>query len=274
MKLQAIGEETHRGVVLDAVVFTVNVLLMTRLTQYAVDLLRRAGEGDVSARAVLAVGCFAMFVLPAAGAVLKRWHYHERVRARRHPKPFQLSIEQSGAGNYALGCLCNPIFFFVLSIVVAAGVMSLVEGLTFGRKAPAAFVVPATFLVVALCVTQTVLIYRYFAPPRRAPVAAFWRDRRSELAGDACIFVNMMLFQVAWNIVMSDFPSMEVTHAGHLAGNAFFLIFVALLIYFPPRIFYLAEDIHRPSTWLMMLLANAPGIYRALFPAIAEWRAA
>ena len=213
-------------------------------------------------------------MLPAAGAVLKRWHYHERLRARRHPKPFRLGIEQSGAGNYALGCLCNPIFFFVLSIVVGAGVMSLVEGLTFGRKAPAAFHVSATLFVFALCVTQTVLVYRYFVPPRRAPEAAFWRGRTSELAGDACIFVNMMLFQVVWNIVVSDFPFMEVTHAGHLAGNAFFLIFFAMLIYFPPRIFYLAEDIHRPATWITMLLANAPGIHRAFFPVVAEWRGA
>jgi hypothetical protein len=35
-------------------------------------------------------------------------------------------------------------------------------------------------------------------------------------------------------------------------------------------IFYLADDIHRPGSWLTMLLANAPGILRALFPA-GEW---
>jgi hypothetical protein len=48
------------------------------------------------------------------------------------------------------------------------------------------------------------------------------------------------------------------------AGRLFFLCFIALLIYFPPRMFYLAEDINRPRTWLMMLLANSPVIIRVL----------
>jgi hypothetical protein len=258
---------------LDAGVFAVNVFSMARLTKYAGELLRRAGEGDAFAKVVLGLACLAMLVLPAAGAVLKRRHFHQRVRARRHPKPFNPGFKQSGAGNVALGCLCNPIFYFALSIVVAAGMMSLLQELTFGRNAPAAFVVPATFLMVAVCVAQTVFVYRYFLPPRRDSTAPFWRDRKSELLGDACIFVNMILFQVTWNIAAGEFPFMTVTNAWHLAGNAFFLTFFALLIYFPPRIFYLAEDIHRPATWLTMLLANAPGILRALFPD-GEWRGA
>ena len=41
--------------------------------------------------------------------------------------------------------------------------------------------------------------------------------------------------------------------------------FVSILIYFPPRIFYLAEDINRPTAWLTILLANSPVILRVLF---------
>ena len=47
-------------------------------------------------------------------------------------------------------------------------------------------------------------------------------------------------------------------------GRLFFLCFIALLIYFPPRMFYLAEDINRRRTWLTMLLANSPVIIRVL----------
>jgi hypothetical protein len=47
-------------------------------------------------------------------------------------------------------------------------------------------------------------------------------------------------------------------------GRLFFLSFVALLVYFPPRMFYLAEDINRGRTWLTMLLANSPVIIRVL----------
>lgn len=275
MKVSTIGEETNRGVLLDVVVFTVNVAVMGQLTRYAADLLRRAGEGDASAKLGLGLSCFAMLVLPAAGAVLKRWHFHERMRALRHPKPFNpLGLKQSGAGNMALGCLCNPIFYFVLSIVISAGMMSLLQEFVFGKKVPETVTVILTFLLFAICVAQTVFVYRYFLPPRKPPEGRFWRDRKSELAGDVCIFVNMMLFQVAWNIVVGEFPFMKVESAGHLAGNFFFLTFFAFLIYFPPRIFYLAEDINRPATWLTMLLANLPGILRTLFPDGGEWRGA
>jgi hypothetical protein len=42
------------------------------------------------------------------------------------------------------------------------------------------------------------------------------------------------------------------------------LVFLALLLYFPPRMFYLAQDIGRPRTWAMILLANSPVITRLL----------
>jgi hypothetical protein len=38
-----------------------------------------------------------------------------------------------------------------------------------------------------------------------------------------------------------------------------------MLVYLPPRIFYLVEDINRPGAWLTMLLANSPTILRVLF---------
>jgi hypothetical protein len=47
-------------------------------------------------------------------------------------------------------------------------------------------------------------------------------------------------------------------------GRLFFLCFIALLVYFPPRMFYLAEDINHPRTWMTMLLANSPVILRVL----------
>ena len=115
----------------------------------------------------------------------------------------------------------------------------------------------------ALCVFQTALVYRYFFPPKK-PVRPFLRDVKSEQIGDLCIFINMMLFQIFWNIALREFPTMEATSFSNFAGNLFFLTFIALLIYFPPRIFYLAEDFNRPATWITMLLANAPTIVRVV----------
>jgi len=73
----------------------------------------------------------------------------------------------------------------------------------------------------------------------------------------------MILFQVFWNLL--TFHGL-----GHPSGPAEFIgrlfipIFLALLIYFPPRMFYLAEDINRGRTWITMLLANSPVIFRVL----------
>ena len=85
MKAKAITAETNRGMLLDGVVFIINLALMNLLTQYFLDLFRLAGEGDAFAKFALLLCSGGMFILPAAGAVLKRWHFHRRLSAR--PKP-------------------------------------------------------------------------------------------------------------------------------------------------------------------------------------------
>jgi hypothetical protein len=57
---------------------------------------------------------------------------------------------------------------------------------------------------------------------------------------------------------MTDLPNDYPTIAGRLWTFAF----AAVLIYFPPRLFYLAEDGKRPVVWLTMLLANSPVLLR------------
>lgn len=276
MKAKAITAETNRGVLLDVIVFIVNLALMNLLMRYSLDLFRLAGEGDAFAEFALVLCSGGMLVLPAVGAVLKRWHFHRRLSA--HPKPegkatklpFDLLELKS---NVAAGCLFNPIFYFVLSIFLSAVVMSLVTPLIFGKRANAGAVsVPLVIASFVACVVQTVLVYRYFSPPKKAPSAAFLRDPASEQVGDLCIFVNMILFQVFWNLVISQFPFKRAASAGEFAFNLFVLVFLALLVYFPPRIFYLAEDIRRPATWLTILLANSPTILRALFGGDANAR--
>jgi hypothetical protein len=269
MRAKAITAETNRGVLLDVVVFVINLALMNLLVRYSLDLFRLAGEGDAFAGFALALCSGGMFVLPAAGAVLKRWHFHRRLSARPKPEgeatklPFDPLDLKS---NVAAGCLLNPIFYLVLSIVLAAVVMSFVMPLILGKRAHAgATSVPFVIASFVACVVQTVLVYRYFIPPKRAPSARFLRDPASEQVGDLCIFVNMILFQVFWNLVISQFPFERAASAGEFAFNLSVLVFLALLVYFPPRIFYLAEDIRRPATWLTILLANSPTILRALF---------
>jgi hypothetical protein len=73
----------------------------------------------------------------------------------------------------------------------------------------------------------------------------------------------MLLFQLIWNL-LSLAGVGPPSGVGDAVARLLVLVFLALLLYFPPRMFYLAEDAGRGRTWLMILLANAPVIARGL----------
>lgn len=254
----------NRGILLDVVVFVLNLVLTRMLTGYFVELIRRA---DVDPLAEFSLGLFfgGMFVLPAAGAVLKRWHYHQR----RHFRGGRGGKSEGGSpalGSDPMGsCLFNPIFYLSLSLCISAAAGTLLFDQVFGKDFVnhGGIFVSLVFGSLTLSVVQTILVYRFFSPPKKAPRRAFLRDPRSELFGDVCLYVNMLLFQVIWNAA-TFVPFGRVASFTEFAGRLFFLCFTALLIYFPPRIFYLADDIHRRTARLTILLANSPVIIRLL----------
>jgi hypothetical protein len=242
---------------LDVVIFILNLFLLRLLSGYVLDLFARAENNDDEAQFLLLTACVAMWVLPAAGAVLKRWRFHQRLRAEHRDSDFY----ESTIG----GCLFNPLFYFCLNLVIMSAVLAGVGQLLVGKKGmDNGFVfVPSIFLGLGLTIFQTYLIYRYFSPPKKPPKSPFLLTPESELLGDIFIFINMILFQTAWN--MLTWASWgRVGGAFEFFGRLFVLLFLALLVYFPPRIFYLAEDIHRRRTWLTMLLANSPVIFKVL----------
>jgi hypothetical protein len=253
----------NRGLLLDLVVFVLNLFLMQHLTAYAFDILSYANEDDPLAKFFLLAACVAMWALPAAGAVLKRWHFHQRLKASGRKYEF---------GENLSGCLFNPIFYFCLNLVLVSAIIAGGGQFLFGNKLMegGAIFVPTILLGLIATIVQTYVIYSYFSAPKKPPRYEFLRRPESEILGDVCIFLNMIMFQVIWNsLAFADLgrPSGPTEFFGRL----FFLCFVALLIYFPPRMFYLAEDIARPRTWLTMLLANSPVIVRVLIGA-KDWR--
>jgi hypothetical protein len=252
---QTLFAKTNRGLLLDIVVFLLNVFLMRLLTRQFIDLFSQVSAENPLAKLALGLIFAAMWILPAAGAVLKRWHFHQRRDA------LTLDAMESGLG----GCLFNPLFYFCLNLVISSAVLASLGDFFLGRRGldSAAIFVPMIFAILILTIVQTYLIYRYFSPPKKPPKWDLLRTPLSETFGDICLFLNMILFQVFWNLLtFADLghPSGVVEFLGRL----FFLCFIALLIYFPPRMFYLAEDIHRRRTWLTMLLANSPVIVRVL----------
>ena len=261
-KIPRLLAKQNRGLLLDIVVFFLNLFLMQWLTGYFVEIFRFANEGEPLAQFALLLACVGMWVLPAAGAVMKRWHFHRRLKAEGK------TVSES---NLA-GCLFNPIFYFCLNLVLVSAILAGMGEFLFGRKSMnnnGAVFVPLVFAGLICTIVQTFLIYRYFSAPKKPPRSEFLRHPESETLGDICIFLNMLLFQIAWNLLaFTDLgrPSGPLEFFGRL----FFLCFIALLIYFPPRMFYLAEDINRGRTWLTMLLANSPVIVRVLI-GTNEW---
>jgi hypothetical protein len=69
---KALAEE-NRGLLLDIVVFILNLFLMRRLTGYVMEIIHAASAGESPARLALALAGVGMWMLPPAGAVLKRW---------------------------------------------------------------------------------------------------------------------------------------------------------------------------------------------------------
>lgn len=256
--LKNIFAKNNRGILLDVVVFVLQLLLIRLLTRYFLELIRRASADEAFAQIALGLFFSATFILPAAGAVLKRWHFHQRIHGRNQTA--------TPLGNGLAGCLFHPIIYFIISLCLSLAAVGLLGGQVFDEDLTthASIFLPLVFGVLVLSLGQTILVYRYFARPKKAPSGAFWRDPRSELLGDICIYLNMILFQLLWDLLTSS-PATKVAGFGDFAGRVFALCFFALLFYFPPRIFYLADDIHRRAAWGTILLANAPTLLRVLF---------
>lgn len=250
--------KTNRGMLLDIVIFVANLLLMRKLTRLFIEIFGEVSAENPLAKLVLGFVCLAMFILPVLGAVLKRWHFHQRLKAEGK------TVESEN--TVLSGCLFNPLFYFCLNLVIMSAIITGLGEQLLGKNLVnngPVFII-SIFIGLGVTIVQTFLIYQYFSPPKNPPRQKFLREPQSETLGDICIFLNMIFFQVAWNL-LTFAPLGRVSSFIDFAGRLFFLSFVALLIYFPPRIFYLAEDINRPRTWLTMLLANSPVIVRILF---------
>ena len=254
-KRTSVFAEANRGLLLDIVVFVANLFLMRLLTQQFIKLFGEVSAENPLAKLGLSITLIAMWILPAAGAVLKRWRHH----LRRDPE--SKPVYESVPG----GCLFNPLFYFCLNLVITSAVLTGLGDVLFGRALLNNGPLFISLIIAGLILTifQTFLIYQYFSAPKHPPRSEFLRDPRSEVLGDICIFLNMMLFQVVWNL-LTYAPLGPPSGVLEFGGRLFFLCFIALLVYFPPRMFYLAEDINHPRTWLTMLLANSPVILRVL----------
>ena len=257
--IKRLFEYANRGILLDVVVFLVNVILMTILSRQLANLFHQANT-DGWAQTAVALFCLGLAFLQPIGAILKRRRAHQRTPDLNH---------------VPLGCVFLPAYFLtqLLFLIGASGqIVDLLSGNGHGGQTSDYFGLPSGLFTLlflgipALAIANTFVFYFYFQPPKHQPLLKFLESPQAESLGDACLFLNMIGYQAFWGLLMADLPNDYPTIGGRLSTFAF----VALLIYFPPRLFYLAEDGKRPVVWLTMLLANSPVLLRILFVASAK----
>jgi hypothetical protein len=179
--------------------------------------------------------------------------------------------------NSVAGCLLSGFMFFylVMMILVSGTATIILSEVALERGSPASdfaalFVLGGFFW----SILNAVFIYRYFLRPKKAPRWKFLATPQSALLGDVLMFLNVICLQILWNNLTAaesfwqHLVSTPLGRPGSLSdilGRFIVIGTLALLVYFPGRIFYLAEDRGRKITWLTMLLANMPLIVRAVF---------
>ncbi len=259
--LKAILEPRNRGILLDLFVFIISLVLMHALTVQSLNIVRQAEENN-SAKLVVGLFFAGVFFLQPLGPMLKRWSFHERFKFETN----------STAGCLLLGVMW---FYLILMILLSGTATIILSEVIFERGSPAAEF-GALFVVggAVLSIVNAVVIYRYFLRPKKPPRWKFLTTPRAALLGDVLMFLNVICLQILWGAVSASalfWSVLDSTPLGgqtgtisEILGRLIAISVLALLVYFPARIFYLAEDRNRKVTWLTMFLANLPLILRAL----------
>jgi hypothetical protein len=235
----------NRGLLVDISILLANLFAMRFLVMLFVDVFRRASAGDMIARFGILLFYAAMLILPSVAAVLKRWHYHQRL--------IQRGEKEEGTGWLPFGCIFLPPAYLIVNMWISLAVS--LTWLDLSSNSELGGTISGFLLGIGLIynIFQTVLVFRYFAPQKHPPRSAFFRDRRSDIIGDICIFINMLFSQMllSWGAV--SYPGF---HEGRFVDRFVPLLVFALLMYLTGRIFFLVEDIRRPRTWVTILVVN------------------
>jgi hypothetical protein len=215
-------------------------------------MLKSAEDGDIISEWVLFLFVLGIFLLPPVGATLKRWQYH----LRRGDKKGLFD-------NDLAGCLFGPIPYFIVTVLIFVVIQTFLLQYFYGDdKEDGTPMVIGTLFNLPVSAINTWLVFRFFDKPKKEPLFTFLEIPLASLVGDVCIFVNMLFYQLIWNLLAGWFP--RPADATEFFGRSVLLLILSLLIYFPPRMFYLADDIGKRRTWLMILLANLPILFRVL----------
>lgn len=249
---KAIFTPRNRIILLDIILFVVNLILMIILARLFSDFAHQAKD-DAFSKAAMGLFCLSLVFLQPIGAILKRRGAHQR-NAERF-KDWRDNPMNNLWILYFISQLMFSIFASVLLVETANQIS--------GKSHFASLFVPLFFGIPMMAFVNTFIVYFYFLPVKHEPVFKFLASPQAELLGDICFFVNLICYQIFWLYLMAE----NIKDHQGLVERIFYFAFCAVFIYFPPRLFYVVENWDRPRAWLMMLAANLPIIVRVLFGA-------
>lgn len=264
----------NRGILLDIAVFIFQLFLIRLLTRRSIEFTQLA-EQDTRAKVAIGVFLIALFVLQPVGPILKRWSFHKHFP----------SFEQDQGALLSIVLMIYRFFY-----IGAMWIMIYIAVVYFASAFPNAYSDSKEKLIVALGLALPILagfvVFRYFKKPAWdrpdagvlssifSPIKRFLKSPSAEILGDLCMFLNIVCFQVLFGVYVASPHFWNALHKttrvaqsnfDGVFGRVYLAMIAVVLVYLPARIFYLAIDKHRKSTWVMMLLANLPLILAVVF---------
>lgn len=260
--IQTVLHPQNRGKLFDVLIFFFHFAAIFISSRLALNLFREAAGGNKLSQFAIGSMCLGVFLIMPLAASLKRWSYQNRFpkekKKVKKKKPEDDDEFKDGIVTFFVIMFWAVMFFFGI------GAFLLFSNIFFGDKNVSKLIVFVAFTVVLiLSILQTVFVLAYFHPYENEPTFAFLKTPKAEWFGDILLFLNMIIFQTIWAMVLKTQVG-AVSGLADLIARAIVLFMIALFFYFPPRIFYLLEDITDKKTWLTMLLANSPTILRFL----------
>ena len=263
LEIRQLFEPRNRGILLDLIVFVLNLSFMIYLTRLSKVLVNQAEE-DVWAKTFVGLFFAGVFFLQPVGPVLKRWSAHQ---------------EGEIDATSTVGCLLFWFMFcyLVMMLLVSATAIIMLTEVIF-EPGPTGSDVGTILILISVLwsIVNTIFIYRYFVKPKKQPKWHFLTTHSAVVMGDVFMFLNVICLQILWNNLTSAesfWQNMLSTPLGRPGGltdilGRFIVIgTLALLVYFPGRLFYLVQERGRRIVWFTMLLANLPLLLRAAFSA-------
>lgn len=253
----------NRGILFDLFIFVINLTLMPFIAKAFVDTGRAAALGQHGLQFLLFLFFASMYFIQPYGALFKRWSFHQRRRAGRRRKKNTDGSIFSFADDNVWSLIFNPIVYFFSLLLISSMIITylnqLITGRIFSDDDP--YFIVFILLGFLLSVVHSVAAYKYFLSPKNIPKKKILASSFSEPVGDILLFVNIFMFQILWNIV-GQITLEKSGDPGGFALRVVFMFGVGLLMYYPARIFYAAEDIRNPLAWFTIILANLPLVIR------------